>query len=79
MSEAKLIKHEGIKKGLILLGPFSVKVSLALAIDCKPPIPEPIKTPALLEVSSSNFPMSASFIAWSAAAIAYKIKSSIFL
>ena len=41
--EAKLIKHEGIKKGLILFGPFSVKVSLALAMDCKPPIPEPIK------------------------------------
>ena len=48
-------------------------------MDCKPPIPEPIKTPAFLEVSSSNLPMSESLIAWSAAAIAYKIKSSIFL
>ena len=31
--EAKLIKQEGIKKGLILLGPFSFNVSFAFAID----------------------------------------------
>ena len=50
--EAKLIKQEGIKKGLSLLGPFSFKTNVACSIVERPPIPEPINTPDRYESSS---------------------------
>ena len=77
--DARLIRQDGMKKGLILLGPFSFNVSLALAIDWSPPIPEPTKTPALVKSLSFFASQPESLKASSAAAIAYKIKSSIFL
>ena len=45
--EAKLIKLDGIKKGLIFLEPlFSNKIELSYIVD-NPPIPDPIITPDL--------------------------------
>ena len=43
----KLINAEGIKKGLIFLGPFVSSKRVVLAMVSKPPIPEPSITPVL--------------------------------
>ena len=43
----KFISADGIKKGLIFLGPFEFKSSEVLEIVSRPPIPEPKITPVL--------------------------------
>ena len=76
--ETKLINAPGIKNGETLRGPFSfIKIAVS-AIDCKPPIPDPIITPVRTKSSLSVGFHPLSSTACCAAAIPKIIKSSIF-
>jgi len=43
--EARLIRAEGMKKGLTLRGPFSCSSMAVSAMVDRPPMPEPMITP----------------------------------
>ncbi len=75
--EARLIRLEGMKNGVIFLMPLSFKVITVFSIAGKPPIPEPIMTPVRYFCSSLSAFQPESAIAWSAAPIANKMKRSI--
>ena len=59
-----------MKNGETRRGPFSFSVSVVSAIDCRPPIPDPMITPVRSRSASSSGIQSASRTACSAAAIA---------
>ena len=66
----------GIKKGLILVAPFSIKTVCWFSSVSIPPIPEPITTPVLSPIARTS-----KFESWTAicaAAMPYWVKRSIF-
>ncbi|MNS68550.1 hypothetical protein D3C72_1018340 [compost metagenome] len=74
--EARLIRAEGMKKGLTRRTPCSFSTMAVSAMGPRPPMPEPTMTPvASLSSSVSGFQF-ASARASSAAAMAYRMKSS---
>ena len=68
--DARLIRAEGMKNGLIRLGPLSRRRIDASSMVLSPPIPEPIMTPVRSRSASSSGFQPASSIACCAAAMA---------